>query len=78
MSIKLRIVQECTDEEMAVISAAVSAYRTTGAKERQEERLSGWKFSGRAYWHGLGFRESLSLRNSTMSTWRRVKVHRFG
>jgi hypothetical protein len=39
---------------------------------------SGWKFSGRAGWHGVGFHETHSLRNSRLSTWRKVGLYRFG
>jgi hypothetical protein len=76
----MRILQDCSDEEMAVITAAVGAHIDACEKEATEGRgtISGWKYSGRAKWHGIGFHEAHSLRNSDISTWRKVGLFRFG
>lgn len=78
LSIKLRILQDCSEEEMALISAAVRAHYHSCETEGEGEPMSGWKFSGRGNWHGLGFFEKHSLRNSRMSSWRKAGLHRFG
>ena len=61
---------------MALISAAIKSY--CESKGTGEEIPSGWKFSGRGNWHRLSFWESHSLRNSGLSTWRKVGLYRFG
>jgi hypothetical protein len=75
--IKLRILQDCSDEEMAVITAALGAHLDSGADEAVAG-MTGWKYSGRASWHGIGFFGTHSMRNSRITTWRRVGLYRFG
>jgi hypothetical protein len=60
---------------MAVITAAIKSYCET---EEGGEVTSGWKFSGRGNWHQLSYWENHSLRNSRLSTWRKVGLYRFG